>query len=165
MAEFHVSVRKVEAPDIPQVIDLMKNVYRELRGILKNEYLDAITAETTSPENLRGALEKADQIILAAESERIIDVISGRILPGGLAQIWWFGVQKDRRRKGVGSKLLEEFTSIAEKEGVHKIFLTTCPELEEAINLYRRFGFAEEGYLRDHQFHQDIKIYSRFLKI
>jgi RimJ/RimL family protein N-acetyltransferase len=59
-------------------------------------------------------------------------------------------VASDRRRQGIGARLLERCIDFARSAGAHKIALQVWPHNEAARSLYRRYGFQEEGYLRRH---------------
>ena len=51
---------------------------------------------------------------------------------------------QSRRRRGVGSRILEHLISVAEARGYERLFLETgaMAEFEPARQLYRRYGFA-----------------------
>jgi RimJ/RimL family protein N-acetyltransferase len=59
-------------------------------------------------------------------------------------------VIKPWRGRGAGSALVTACIDWAKAQGAHKIALEVWPHNEPARNLYRRFGFEEEGYLRSH---------------
>jgi ribosomal protein S18 acetylase RimI-like enzyme len=59
-------------------------------------------------------------------------------------------VAAEARRRGVGTRLMEEAVAWARRNGVEKLVLTVYPDNEAAIALYRRFGFVEEGRLARH---------------
>jgi L-phenylalanine/L-methionine N-acetyltransferase len=59
-------------------------------------------------------------------------------------------VAPDWRGRGLGSALLAEAFRWAEWAGVEKVHLTVYPENDRAINLYKKFGFVEEGRLSGH---------------
>ncbi|MGH2664082.1 MAG: GNAT family N-acetyltransferase [Actinomycetota bacterium] len=54
------------------------------------------------------------------------------------------------RGKGVGSALLAEAFRWSAWAGVEKVALTVYPDNQRAINLYKKFGFTEEGRLSGH---------------
>jgi RimJ/RimL family protein N-acetyltransferase len=59
-------------------------------------------------------------------------------------------VAADRRRRGVGTALLEAAVEWARDAGVRKLELHVFPWNKAAIALYDRFGFVREGYRRGH---------------
>ncbi|MDQ4070925.1 MAG: GNAT family N-acetyltransferase, partial [Actinomycetota bacterium] len=54
------------------------------------------------------------------------------------------------RGRGVGSALVEAIVDASRDLGAHKIALQVWPHNVAARRLYRRHGFAEEGFLRRH---------------
>jgi RimJ/RimL family protein N-acetyltransferase len=80
----------------------------------------------------------------------------------GSASVTWAGrcgsgvldlgmtVAPERRREGIGARLLEGCIEFARSAGAHKITLQVWPHNEAARSLYRRYRFEEEGYLRRH---------------
>jgi RimJ/RimL family protein N-acetyltransferase len=60
------------------------------------------------------------------------------------------GVAAAWRGRGVGTALMEACVRWAREQGVHKLSLEVFPWNEPAIALYRKFGFVEEGRLRNH---------------
>lgn len=54
------------------------------------------------------------------------------------------------RRQGVGRALMDAALAWARQAGMHKVSLEVWPHNHAARELYRRMGFAEEGYLRAH---------------
>ena len=61
----------------------------------------------------------------------------------------------DRRYwgKGIGSFVLERMLQFGFNElGLHKIYLNVGEDNLPARNLYRKFGFREDGVLREHYF-------------
>jgi ribosomal protein S18 acetylase RimI-like enzyme len=59
-------------------------------------------------------------------------------------------VDKGWRSKGIGSALMTEAFRWARWAGIEKIGLTVYPNNQRAINLYKKYGFVEEGQLTGH---------------
>jgi RimJ/RimL family protein N-acetyltransferase len=59
-------------------------------------------------------------------------------------------VAKDWRGRGVGTALMAECIRWARLMSVEKLVLSTYPDNERALALYRKFGFQEEGRLTGH---------------
>ena len=59
-------------------------------------------------------------------------------------------VDKDRRSRGIGSALMAEAFAWARWAEIEKLALTVYPQNQRAINLYKKFGFVEEGRLTGH---------------
>jgi ribosomal protein S18 acetylase RimI-like enzyme len=54
------------------------------------------------------------------------------------------------RRRGIGAALLRAGIRWARSQGVQKLMLSVYPHNDAAIELYRRFGFVQEGRLARH---------------
>jgi putative acetyltransferase len=59
-------------------------------------------------------------------------------------------VDKEWRSKGIGSALMTEAFRWARWAGIEKLALTVYPHNQRALNLYKKFGFIEEGRLTGH---------------
>jgi ribosomal-protein-alanine N-acetyltransferase len=66
---------------------------------------------------------------------------------GELANV---AVTPDRRGRGLGSQLLRGVLDVAKERGVRQIFLEVRTSNTRAVDLYRRFGFADVGVRRDY---------------
>ena len=86
-------------------------------------------------------------IFVADMSGRIVGMVG--ISGTGVAELGMY-VATDLRRRGVGSALLEAAIAWAKEHGAYKISLDVWPHNEAARNLYRKYGFLEEGLLRKH---------------
>jgi RimJ/RimL family protein N-acetyltransferase len=63
-------------------------------------------------------------------------------------------IKRDSRNAGLGSTLLREGISWARKKGFYRLELGVLATNEQAISLYKKFGFQQEG-LRKNRFHID----------
>ena len=59
-------------------------------------------------------------------------------------------VDKEWRGRGIGSALMTEAFRWARWAGIEKLALTVYPHNQRAINLYKKYGFEEEGRLTGH---------------
>jgi RimJ/RimL family protein N-acetyltransferase len=59
-------------------------------------------------------------------------------------------VAEDARRRGVGQALLEAAVNWARGASIRKLELHVFPWNEPAIQLYKRYGFEQEGYRKAH---------------
>jgi RimJ/RimL family protein N-acetyltransferase len=54
-------------------------------------------------------------------------------------------IGKDFRKSGIGSTLFREAIAWARKKGFHRLELGVLSTNQQAISLYKKFGFQEEG--------------------
>jgi [ribosomal protein S18]-alanine N-acetyltransferase len=66
------------------------------------------------------------------------------------AEILNLAVDSSRRRRGTGSRLLQDVMGTCKAAGVRKIFLEVRDSNETARNFYSRMGFTEVGHRRQY---------------
>lgn len=71
-----------------------------------------------------------------------------------LKEFWGFGI---------GKNLLQESIRCADENGIKKMVLSVLETNDKAIELYKRFGFAVEGILKNDKRLSDGNYYSTFL--
>lgn len=59
------------------------------------------------------------------------------------------GVHSLSRGKGTGTKLFEHMISWAKQQQLHRLELTVIEHNSQAVHLYKKMGFIEEGVKRD----------------
>jgi ribosomal protein S18 acetylase RimI-like enzyme len=102
---------------------------------------------------LRDRWSRQQAYIVAAAGRRVVGTLHVARDDGpATGHIASLGMSVDRqwRGRGVGSALLAEAFRWARWAGVEKLGLTVYPHNQPAINLYKKFGFAEEGRLTGH---------------
>jgi GNAT superfamily N-acetyltransferase len=102
-------------------------------------------------ERIHNALQEDDHRIIVAEREgKVVGVLHLVLYPDIMfgdegSHILFLLVDKDYRRKGVASKLLEKAIEIAKEGGAAEIHVDTMsPEAEQ---LYRERGFKDDGVM------------------
>lgn len=141
VTEEPVEVRPAKERDFDAWFALFDAVAMEGKWIGREGPLDREACN----EIFRTALESPEWITLLAESHGKVVGEIGIHSRNGLAD---FGMMVDAgwRGRGVGSALLESCIAWARGAGCHKVTLQVWPHNEAAICLYRKTGFAEEGY-------------------
>lgn len=142
-------------------------IWESLREWLPDSFVSPNISFIQRPEYLQNwqqMLQNKEVIYLFAEEDNeIMGLATGRIREDGVGMLGFLGVKEDRRKGGIGSKLLNRFLEEAKKRGAHKVWLFTSPNLHSAIRLYVKTGFVPEGYMRRHSHGLDLIIYSKFL--
>lgn len=91
--------------------------------------------------------ETGSQIFECWEANQLIGYVSGKIT-GSLLEIESVWVNPNKRRRGVGTILLENLISYSHQKGVTDIQLEFLPEPnsdpEGARQLYKKFGLRED---------------------
>ncbi|MCH7323764.1 GNAT family N-acetyltransferase [Solibacillus sp. MA9] len=68
------------------------------------------------------------------------------------------GVHSLSRGKGTGTKLFEHMINWAKQQKLHRLELTVIEHNSQAVHLYKKMGFIEEGVKRD-----SLWIHDRFV--
>lgn len=72
-------------------------------------------------------------------------------------------IEKEYWGYGIGKVLLENVLMWADDIGIKKISLNVVETNTKAINLYKKYGFSEEGLLRNDRIHKDGKYYNTII--
>ena len=75
--------------------------------------------------------------------------IALRKLSDGKGEVKRLYVRPEYRGKGIATALVERIVEDARNIGYKELYLDTLPELENAVRLYKSFGFEETGQYND----------------
>lgn len=143
----NLEIRRADESDIPVLLVLAEEFMSEVE----------VTREKRM-EILQEALRDPDYELVIAELNRetvgFVDqwIIHDFAHGAKLSYIQNLYITSKHRRKGIGSRLLEEIIRSAEKKGVLEIHVVTEFENKPAINLYRKHGFVEESLQLEREF-------------
>ena len=126
-------VRQMTASDVDRVHDI---AYRSL----DEKYVREVFL-------LFMNLWPAGQIVAVDDLGNVAGFLSGTRASQDKASIQIFAVDRIQRRKGIGSRLLEEFKFRARMDGMHFIQLEVKSEDPAAVAFYEKKGFAVIAYL------------------
>jgi len=142
-----VTVRPARTTDARRFVSFWREIVAEGRNVRSEEVRHPLRVYRSRFR--RGWTDREAQIV-AMEGDRMIGhvyvareehPVTRHVATLGIA------VAADRRRRGVGSALMTEAIEWARTNGVQKIVLSVYPHNSEAIALYRKFGFVDEGRL------------------
>ena len=152
-------LREITRDDVDSVVDIISK-HQPVDGAQARAYYDGYF----------GGRERS-----ASDRERsyvVVDIPSANVIGvGGYAPdkydwsivLWlsWLYVAERIRRHGVGSRLLVKIVDDARRLGANKLYLDTSsdPSYAAAVAMYERFGFREEGRLKNYYgAHEDMII-------
>ena len=116
--------------------------YEEERSLSENEWRSRI-------ENAIFALENDIPIGM------IVTIVETNKIAERVANIFGVYVKNSHRGKGVGHQLITEtIKKLKEDHRILKVKLAVNSNLQPAINLYKKAGFKEVGFLKEELFHQ-----------
>jgi len=113
------------------------------------EERDGIASEPPIDVDGRAARFGLDGTFVAIAEEAIVGQIDVEESRFGYGEIGMM-VAADWRGRGVGSALMAAAIEWSRSRGLHKLSLGVFPHNDAALALYRKFGFLQEGYLRQH---------------
>ncbi|MFA4819683.1 MAG: GNAT family N-acetyltransferase [Candidatus Aenigmatarchaeota archaeon] len=93
---------------------------------------------------------KKDFFFVADNAEKIVGCIRIAIVELDLAEIRTLCVDEEYRKKGIATELLEHAIDLLKKKSIRKIVSRAKADNNVAINLFKKSGFEQEGYFREH---------------
>jgi ribosomal protein S18 acetylase RimI-like enzyme len=134
-------VRRARVEDARALAELFAAVAEERDGIATEPPVDVDARTTQFATSIDGTL------VAVAVAVATADVVGSLHIEATRFGVGEFGMAVARhwRGRGVGSALLAAAIEKARGEGLHKLSLDVFPHNNQAIALYRRFGFVEEG--------------------
>jgi len=108
--------------------------------------------------------KKEKHVFLAKEGNTPIRGVLSMNVRSGVMYISSLIVSKDWRRKGIGTKLMNECETWAKEHSVHKAYLYT-ENVTGGAGFYRKMGFEELGTLPNFYNKMDFTIFSKDLEV
>jgi [ribosomal protein S18]-alanine N-acetyltransferase len=127
-------IRDLASGDLESVAKMLSNI-RE--------------AAPWSTDDFRLASRRNLSLRVAEEDGAVCGLIVFRTIADEV-EIMNLAVDSSRRRRGAGSRLLEDVIRACKGAGVRKIFLEVRDSNEAARNFYSRMGFTEAGRRRQY---------------
>ncbi len=142
MKMMSISIRKATIEDIDVIVKIEESCF------IDNWDFDTFYEILTSGSSF--SLNKSNIHIYVATFE---DIIIGYIcfsINKTVGHILNFAVFRDYRNKGVGTKLLKNAINIMRENGCKRIILEVSTINENAISLYKKFGFKNKKILKNY---------------
>lgn len=96
-----------------------------------------------------------DRLWIAEHNEKIVGCI-GIVGHGERAQLRWFLLHPDYRGIGLGRRLLLGAIDFCREVGYNGVFLETTTDLDKAIGMYERAGFAKVSERENNTWRDDL---------
>lgn len=125
-------IRKMKKEDIPAVAVLEKEIF----------------PDPWSEQALAESLEQKHTLLLTAYEDRQLIgylILYYALEDGEIARI---AVIPEKRRQGVGARLLLELENLCELNGITKLLLDVRESNAGAVSFYKDYGFTEDGIRR-----------------
>ena len=142
-----VTIRPAKPGDARSFLDLWRSVVAEGLSVRSERVRQGVSHYRRQ---FRRSWSNAGAEIVAVAGERVVGHLSIRREESPTtAHVATLGiaVAEDLRGRGIGSALIAECLRWARSVGVHKVMLSVFPHNAQAIGLYKKFGFVQEGRL------------------
>jgi putative acetyltransferase len=107
-----------------------------------------VVGRSDTPEEIKKKIERDPDLFLIAENEEgIIGTVIGGF-DGRRGMIYHLAVRKDKRKNGIGAKLLAEVEDRLRAKGCLKCYLLVLADNTEAIHFYEGCGWQESKHDR-----------------
>lgn len=126
-----MKIREYKDKDKKRVIKTIKEVLYEI-----------FKQKPTKIDDLNNIKKNFDIFYVVEDNHKIIGTIGLQKHKDKIARLKRLYLKKEYRGKGIGEKLLNRIINFA-KLKYNKIILSTYPEMERAILLYKKNGFKE----------------------
>jgi len=143
-----VTIRKATISDLPAVKELNKQIF------IKNPKYDddAIENFAHTPQGEKYFTEaiksKKGCFLIAEEDGQMVGYTNGEEKKVSYRKSRYFeidnlGAIPEKKRQGIGKKILNAITNWAKKKGFQKIYLNCYAKNKEALSFYRSNGYSE----------------------
>jgi len=147
-----ITYRKATVDDAKALLTYKKQVFDESDYLSRPGSEYNVTVEEEA-QQLEEVLKAENTLVwVAAKDDEIISYL--HMNPSNLSRmkhsaVLGITVKKSYRGQGIGKKMLEEAIRFFEASSLHRLELTVVSKNEIAIALYKKFGFVEEGLMKD----------------
>jgi len=156
-----VATRPAQAKDALAIHEVMERAFWGLRGRGYPER--AIEEAILSPEAIQARIARGDtNVLVATVKDQIAGTVSG-IEEQQSLHVCSMAVDPSHQGQGIAQRLMEELERLARHSGCQKLFLQTAWAMTEAIALYWRLGYHQEGYQPRHFYGEDFLLFGKFL--
>ncbi len=114
-------------------------------------------------ESIKNRMLDKNFLFLAAKINKRIVGFSAGHHDFGTFWLDWIGIDKNFRKRCIGTGLLVFLEKYLKGKGVHKIWLDTIQTNNEAINFFRKAKFKRICSLKNHWYNQDFYLWGKFL--
>lgn len=124
---------------------------KDVAAIIKrHSQSDYMGYATFNEKYILDKMKKNNFFFIAEEKDKTVGCIRASIVDLDLAEIRQICVDEGYREKGVATKLLENALELLKKKKMRKVVARSKSDNAVAIALFKKFGFEQEGYFREH---------------
>ena len=156
-----ITVRRAGSDDAGSIHQVLNRAFRDLRG--RDYELRAIEAAIISLEEINHRITCGDHVMVAESDGVVVGTATG-LEEHETLHVCSVAVDPAWQEHGIAQMLMEALEDIAQRQGCHKLWLQTAWVMTEAIALYERMGFQQEGYMPCQFYGEDFLVFGKVLK-
>ena len=134
-----------------------KNDSKEIADIIRRHFATDYMGFANFDESYIKDKMKKDKFFIAVENEKIIACIRLSIVDKDLAEIRQLCIDQAFRSRGIAQSLLDNAINFLKEKNMRKLIARTKSDNKEAIALFEKNGFQQEGYFKEH-YRKDIDV-------
>lgn len=140
------AIESLKEYDVETAVNLFHSMVDEL--YTESQEAERLHFKDIYPvEEVKKRLSSKDCIyLIGKEDDEIVGFIFAWVSER-VGNIYWLGVEEGHRKKGYGSKLLEETMKIFRDRGCYEAKLFTYPSEKVAYHLFQKHGFKETAFI------------------
>ena len=131
-----IQIRQAAPPDAPTIAKVLYESFVEYEALYTPK---GFAATTPDAEQIQERMREGP-VWLACRGERVVGTVAA-LMKGRSLYMRGMAVVPGARGLSVGVRLLQQVEEWASNQSCRRIFLSTTPFLDSAIQLYERFGF------------------------
>ena len=137
-----ITIRPIQPADNPIIAAIIRTALTEFgANVPGTVYFDTSTDHLYELFNA----EPQSAYFIAVKDDVIVGgagIYPTEGLPSKTCELVKMYLSKDARGLGLGRKMIDHCLAIAKQKGFEQIYLETMPELNKAVDVYEKFGFA-----------------------
>lgn len=154
-------VREARPDEAEAIQQVLAAAFRGLQG--RGYRHQALEAAIISPEEISQRIIQGGHVLVAEAGGQIVGTAAGLEEHEAL-HVCSVAVHPNWQGRGIARRLMEALEDIARQRGCHKLWLQTAWAMTEAIALYERLGYRQEGYQPRHFYGEDFLMFGKVLE-
>lgn len=145
-----IEIRKAILTDAQGIARVCSDAYRATYpGLLPQRYIEKIIDDFYYEERIQTEILNTDfgwnGWFVASEDGRVLGAGGGGMIDQDCAELFVLYLDPQRKRQGIGSRLLESITADQIQRGAKEQWVSVAKENAAAISFYEAVGFRYQG--------------------
>ena len=154
-------MRKAVLEDAAAIHQVLAAAFAGLQG--RGYSQQAIEAAIVSPQEVSQRIAQGSHVLVAEVAGQIVGTVTG-FEEHQTLHVCSLAVHPAWERRGIARLLMLALEGIASQRRCLKLWLQTARAMTEAIALYRRLGYQQEGYQPSQFYGEDFYMFGKVLE-